>query len=323
MNECVFGSPVGLKLVHYIRIIVIGRFDFHFREEGLRRIGVLVIPILIGSSIQQINVIIDRILASRLNEGSIAALNFSNRLSTFIMGLFSVAIGSIFYTTMSKYSSSGQEELFKTMLRYTINILTLLIIPATVGLIVLRTPVVQIVFQRGLFDHSATALTSTALLYFTIGMLGFTLRDALSSAFYSKKDTKTAMINGAIAVALNIVFSILLVPYMGLGGLALGTSLSGIIGTILLMISLHRKIGDYGIRNIVGTFIKVLFSSLFMGVIVYFTYKFIFFAVEIKSVALLASIVTGSLVYGSIVMISKIEEATMLKRIVFSRLRLK
>ncbi len=107
---------------------------------------------------------------------------------------------------MSKYFSAGQDELFKRMLKNTINISVIIILPASVGFIVLRLPIVKLIFERGMFDSTASEMTAVALLFYTIGLIGFLLRNVLSRAFYAIKDTKTAMINGSIAVILNIIF---------------------------------------------------------------------------------------------------------------------
>jgi putative peptidoglycan lipid II flippase len=297
------------------------KIDFDFKEEGFRRIGILIVPIMIGSGIQQINTLVDRILASGLGEGSIAALNFSNRLSVFIIGLLSAAVVSIYYTSMSNYFSAGQNELFKKLLRNTVNVSILIIVPASVGFIVLRLPIVQLVFERGMFDRAASEMTAVALQYFTIGLIGFLLRDVLSRAFYALKDTRTAMINGSIAIGLNIILSIILVRFMGLGGLALGTSISGIVGSILLMNSLYKKIGDYGIRNICITLLKVLASSLVMGIVVHYCYQMVHSKSNINFLAVFTSVIVGVIVYGFGIVMARIDEVMSLKQAVFVRLK--
>jgi len=317
LSQILLIYPFSRKLGYRFRI------DYDFKEEGFRRIGILFIPILIGSGIQQINTIIDRILASGLGEGSVAALNYSNRLSMFIIGLLSAAVVSIYYTSMSNYFSSGQSELFKKLLRNTINVSILIIIPASVGFIVLRLPIVQLIFERGMFDRTASEMTALGLQYFTIGLVGFLLRDVLSRAFYALKDTKTAMVNGSIAIGLNIVLSLILVRFMGLGGLALGTSISGIAGSILLMLSLYKKIGDYGLKNIALTTLKVIIVSLVMGIIVHYCYNLISSIWKMNFVAVLVSVLTGFIIYIIGISLVKIEETMALKRLILNRIRAK
>lgn len=300
-------------------------YRFHFnldlKEEGLRRIGILIIPIMIGSGIQQINALVDRVMASGLPEGSIAALNFSNRLSLFVIGLLSAAVVSVFYTSMSNYFAAGQSELFKKLLRNTINIALLITLPVSVGFIVLRLPIIQIVFERGMFDRTASELTAVALLFYTIGLAGFLLRDVVTRAFFAIKETKAAMINGSMAVVLNIILSLVLVPSMGLGGLALATSISGIVATLLLMHSLHRKIGNYGWLPIAVTFVKVCIASLVMGIAVHYSYAAAYALVPFNLAAVPASILCGMLVYALGIHLLRVEEMAMLREMVARRLK--
>lgn len=296
------------------------RFQVDLKEEGLRRIGTLIIPILIGSSVQQINFIVDRMLASGLSEGSIAALNYSNRLNAFVIGLLSATVTTVFYTSLSNYYSQRKYKEFKNMLQKTINILIILIVPASIGFFVLRFPIVKLIFLRGSFDIRAAEMTAYALYFATLGMIGFSLREVINRALYAIKDTKTAMVNGAIAVLINIIASISLVPYLDLGGLVLGTSLSAILGTILLMYSLHKRIGNYGYKNIILTFSKVVSVSLLMGVIVNYCYDFIYELSNSNLLGIILSVVSGFMFYCLLIMLVKINEVGDIKRIVTSKI---
>ncbi|MBF8983799.1 murein biosynthesis integral membrane protein MurJ [Lutibacter sp. B2] len=308
--------PFIRKLGHKYKI------EWDLKEEGLRKIGVLVVPILIGNGIQQINTMVDRMLASGLPEGSVSALNFSNRLVLFIVGLMSAAVASIYYTSMSKYHTEGNDDAFKKLLRNTTNILVLIVLPAMVGFMILRLSIVSLIFERGLFDRNASEMTAVALFFYAIGLLGYSLRDVLSRAFYALKDTKTAMINGSIAVVLNIVISISLVPFLGIGGLALGTSVSAHISTLLLMISLRKKIGDFGLGEIGKTFLKTGFVSSLMGIGVHFGYKFVFSSTGSNTLAVLLSIILGASLYGCLILFMKIEEVDEVKEFTSNKLKL-
>jgi putative peptidoglycan lipid II flippase len=315
MFQLILQLPFTRKLGYSFKL------NFDLKEEGLRRIGILIFPIMIGTGIQQINTMVDRILASGLPEGSIAALSFSIRLGLFITGLLSAVVVSVYYTSMSNYYSSGKDEAFKKLLRNTINVSTVLIVPASIGFMTLRLPIVKLLFERGMFDSTASEMTAIALFYYTIGLIGFLLRDVLSRALYAIKDTKTAMINGSIAVGLNIVFSLLFVRYLGLGGLALGTSISGIVSSILLMISLRKKIGDYGLRNVTEVFIKTLIASLGMGVTVYYCYEMMFETFSSNLLSVLVSVIMGVIIYGILLLLFKIDEVNSIKHIVLAHIK--
>ncbi|MEX6586715.1 MAG: murein biosynthesis integral membrane protein MurJ [Paraclostridium dentum] len=285
------------------------------KDEYLRKMLWLVMPVLIGVAVNQVNTMVDRSLASGLGDGVITALNNANRLNGFVMGLFISTLGAVIYPTLSKLSTENNQEKFAESVANSVNCVNLLVVPASVGAMILATPVVRILFERGAFDDRSTALTATALVFYSVGMIGFGLREILSKVFYSLKDTKTPMINGIIAVILNIVLNIALVKVMGHGGLALATSLSSIICILLLFISLKKKIGYYGQDKIKSTFIKTLIASLVMGIITYFVYKFLSGILGIgfiqEAISLGSSIAIGGVIYLALIVVFKVEEANM------------
>lgn len=285
------------------------------KDEYLKKMLWLVMPVFIGVAVNQVNTMVDRSLASGLGDGVITALNNANRLNGFVMGLFIATLGAVIYPTLSKLSSENNKEKFAESVANSVNCVNLLVIPASVGAMILATPVVRILFERGAFDDKSTALTATALVFYSVGMVGFGLRDILSKVFYSLKDTKTPMVNGMIAVALNIVLNIALVKVMGHGGLALATSLSAIICIFLLFRSLKKKIGYYGQDKIRATFIKTLIASLVMGVVTYFVYKFLFGILGLgfiqEAISLGISIAIGGVIYLALIIAFKVEEVNM------------
>ena len=289
------------------------RFEFDLNEEGLKRIGILVVPTIIGSGIQQINTMVDRMLSSGLESGSVAALNFANRLNLFIIGLLSAVVGSVYYTSMSKYFAESRIEEYKKLLRNTVNILTIIVLPASFGFFVLRLPIVKFVFERGVFDSKASDMTAIALFFYTIGLLGFSLREVLARAFYALKDTKTSMINGAVAVVINIIISVSLVPYLGIGGIALGTSVSGIVGTILLFFALRKKIGGFKCGQIILVFLKSSAAGAVMAAAVKYLYSILYDKTASNTFSLFSSILTGCLIYFIILLFMKIEEIDMMR----------
>lgn len=287
----------------------------NLKDEYLKKMLWLVMPVLIGVAVNQVNTMVDRSLASGLGDGIITALNNAYRLNGFVMGLFISTLGAVIYPTLSKLSTENNKEKFAESVANSVNCVNLLVVPASIGAMILATPVVRILFERGAFNDRSTTLTATALVFYSIGMVGFGLRDILGKVFYSLKDTKTPMINGVIAVILNIVLNIVLVKVMGHGGLALATSLSALICIILLFISLKKKIGYYGQDKIRSTFIKTLIASIVMGVVTYFTYKFLFGILGLgfiqEAISLGVSIVVGAVIYLGLIIVFKVEEINM------------
>jgi putative peptidoglycan lipid II flippase len=172
---------------------------------------------------------------------------------------------------------------------------------------VFAEPIVKLLFGRGAFDPQAISMTSDALFYYSIGMISFGLREVLSSAFYSLQDTKTPMVNGAIAMGMNIILNIILSKFLGIGGLALATSISAIFCTGLLSINLRKKIGAFGMKEITISFIKILVVSLGMGMVANLVYGMLLNNIS-ANLSLIISICTGALFYFVIIFFMKIEE---------------
>lgn len=292
----------------------------NIKDEYVKKIIWLVAPVLIGVSVNQVNTMLDRTIASTLVEGSISALNYANRLNGFVMGLFIATLTSVIYPMLSRLSVENDKKKFTESIVNSINSIVLLVIPISVGAIVLANPIVKLLFQRGAFDESATSMTAIALVFYSIGMVGFGLRDILGKVFYSLQDTKTPMVNGAISMVINIVLNLIIVKFMGHAGLALATSISGIICILLLFRSLKKKIGYFGQDKIMKTTIKSLISAIVMGIVTYIMYNVLANILGIgfiqETIALLVSIGIGALVYGVLVIVLKVEELSMITNII-------
>ena len=187
----------------------------------------------------------------------------------------------------------------------------LLVIPATFGSMIFAEQIVRLLFNRGMFDTQAISMTTSALFFYSLGMIGFGLRDVLSRAFYSMQDTKTPAINAAIAVVLNIILNIIFSKFLGIGGLALATSISAIFGTVLLFISFRKKIGPFGMKSIVFSFGKIVAASVIMGIIAKFSFNRMLMTFG-ENVSLILSISIGAVIYGIIIYFMKIEEVDIL-----------
>ncbi|MBC8632600.1 murein biosynthesis integral membrane protein MurJ [[Eubacterium] tenue] len=319
ISQFIFQVPFAIKKGYKFKLVI------DIKDKYLKKMLWLVVPVFIGVAVNQVNTMVDRSLASGLGDGIITALNNANRLNGFVMGLFISTLGAVIYPTLSKLSSKNNKEKFAESVAISVNCVNLVVLPATVGAIILATPVVRILFQRGAFDERSTALTATALAFYSVGMVGFGLRDILGKVFYSLKDTKTPMINGIIAVILNIILNIALVKVMGHGGLALATSLSAIICILLLFGSLKKKIGYYGQDKIKSTFFKALIASLAMGVVTYFVYKLFNSILGLgfiqESISLGVSVGLGVIVYAVLVKVLKVEEIDMLIHMVKKKIK--
>lgn len=320
-SQALFQIPFVLKGGYRYKIYI------NIRDKYIKKMISLVGPVIIGVAVNQINIVIDKGIASTLQEGCISALNYANRLNGFVLGLFIASIVSIIYPIFSKLSQDSNKEKFYEIIIMSIKSVIILIIPITIGAIVLSEPIVKLLFERGAFDIEATEMTSKALIFYSIGMIGFALRDILGKIFYSIQDTKTPMINGSITVGLNIVLNFIFVKFIGYTGLALATSVSSIICIILLFISLNKKLNKLKYSNVINILIKSIIASTVMGIIIYLLYVYlnnILYAVIFKDlVILILTIIIGIIIYAIIMYMLKVNEISLVINAIKSKVKSK
>lgn len=276
-------------------------------DKHLIRMILLSIPVIIGVSVNQINVLINTTLASRIAVGGISALTYSNRINLVIQGIFVASIATTIYPTISKMSMQNNTQGLRNTLRKSVNIITIIIVPTTIGMIIFAKPLVRLLFGRGAFSAQAVDMTSSALMFYSIGMIGVALREVFTKVFYAFQDTRTPMINAVIGIGSNIVLNIFLSRHLGIDGLALGASISAIITTVLMFISMRKKIGLIDFRLISYTFVKVLFASLIMGGVAKLWFSN-FDSVFSYNLSFFSALGVGVIVYCSISYFMRIEE---------------
>lgn len=278
----------------------------NFSDKNIKKFIYLGLPVTLGTSIDQINTLVDRTIASQITTGGISALNYANTLTYAIQGIFVASAVSIMYPSISKMAISNNLDGFKRAVYNTANGINLLVAPASVIMLFFAKPIVTLLFGRGAFDDFAISLTTSALFYYSIGLIGIGLRDVISRAFYAIQDTKTPMINAAIALVMNIILNIILSRFLGVGGLALATSISIIFCTLLLFGSLRKKIGPFGIKGLTVSLLKIFFASIGMGILARFLYEVLIIRINLFP-ALMVSIIIGGLIYVILIYLMRIE----------------
>ncbi len=297
-----------------------------YRDPDIRRIGELIVPVLIGVGIGQINIIIDRILASGLSEGSISALNYAYRLMQLPLGLFVAAISVPIFPALSAYAAKNEMDRLKDALVKGMNVFALIMIPASVGLMVLSTPIVRLLFERGAFDRADTAATAIALVFYSLGLAGYAARDIMTRVFYAVEDTLSPVVIGAIGVAVHIVLNIILVRFMAHAGLALATSIITFLNMFLLGYWLRRKIGSFFPAEAWMTWGKVLLASGVMAAVVRLVaVKLAPFADSLGTRGLAiqvgGTVVTGAVVYALVILLLKVPEVSIITGMVREKLK--
>ncbi|HCM1320665.1 TPA: murein biosynthesis integral membrane protein MurJ [Vibrio parahaemolyticus] len=210
-----------------------------WRDPGVVKIRTLMIPALFGVSVSQINLLFDTFIASFLQTGSISWLYYSDRLLEFPLGLFGIAIATVILPALSRKHVDSQSEGFAHTMDWGVRMVTLLGIPAMLGLMALAKPMLMVLFMRGEFSPQDVHQASLSLLAYASGLLNFMLIKVLAPGYYSRQDTKTPVKYGIIAMVTNMVFNAIFAYFYGYVGLAIATALSAFVNMALLYRGLH------------------------------------------------------------------------------------
>jgi putative peptidoglycan lipid II flippase len=200
------------------------------------------VPSLLGMSVTQVNLTISTILASFI-AGAPAYLFYGMRLIQFPLGIFGVALAMAILPTLSAQAARGAIQELRTTLGFGLRMIIFIMLPAMLGLIFLRTPIVHLFFEHGTFTAHDTAETATAVLCYAVGLWAFGGVRIIVAAFYSLQDTRTPAISAAVAVSANVLFSLLLMSSLGAAGLALATAVAGMVNGAILVAVLNRRLG--------------------------------------------------------------------------------
>lgn len=235
------------------------------RDDRLKQTLKLALPAVLSMAVNELNHMIDRALASNLPSGSVAALNYSFKLITFVLGVFVVPITTIMFSRMSAYAAKDDRRSIIAMVKQCAEVAALVVVPISAIAIALNTDIIRTIYQRGMFDATAVAMTSTAFMYYLTGVFFFGFRDILTRAFFALQDTKTLLKLGAISMAINIVLNIILVKVMGIGGLALAASIAAFISAGLMLLMLRKRLGKMQLMSTIGQLILITLAALFGG----------------------------------------------------------
>ncbi|MGB7844360.1 MAG: murein biosynthesis integral membrane protein MurJ [Candidatus Acidiferrum sp.] len=251
------------------------RFDFavSFAHPGIRSFARLMFPRFFGMGVAQINFFVDTFFASapRMPRGSLAALYVSDRVMELVLGGYAIAVATAILPMMSHQAAANDYESLKRTLTFAVRIVAYITIPAAVGLMVLREPIIRMLFQHGQFVAESTRLTARPLLYYAAGLPALACVKLIVPAFYSARDTKTPVIVALISFTLNIIFNILFLQTLFYkrfqnGGPALATVLATFFDFFTLFFIFRLRYGALGTVEILRSIGKISLCSALMGV---------------------------------------------------------
>jgi len=296
------------------------KFTIDIKDERLKAIVVLIIPVIIGAGANSLNMIVDKYIALKFPSGSVSALDYAQKLIVFINTIIAASVTSVAYPLMSNMRSNEDINGFLGILKKSIIYLAILLIPITFGVIIFSEDIVKIVYARGAFDENAVQITSFALLGYGFGIFFTGLRDILNSTLFSMGKTKVTTVNGVIGVIINITFCIILSRYFGIIGIALASVIAMGVTAILLFRSIVKLEKNFIIKDIIKKIGLITISSLIMGLVI------IMVVINLRNMlgsiplVLLGGII-GVVVYFTLCHIFKIEEIIEIKSLILKRIK--
>ena len=237
--------------------------DVH--DPWLREIGRLMVPGVAGLAAVQINLFVNSWLAAGLGTGAVSWLDYAFRLMYMPIGLFGISIATASLPTISGHAANRNDPGIRSALSSGLRMMLMLNVPATIGLLVLATPIVRLIFERGRFTSADTAATAAALMCYAPGLIGYSAVKLVSPSFYALGNSRIPVISSAASVAFNIALNLVLVRSLGHRGLALGTAAAALLNAGLLLVLIRARLGGLEGRRLLVASVKISLASLAMA----------------------------------------------------------
>lgn len=282
------------------------KFFINFKDEKVKAILILIIPVVIGAGANSLNMIVDKRIASSLGEGAITTLDNAQLLITFINTIITTSISTVVYPILANRKNEGKNKEFLDILSKSIVFLAILLIPISMGVILFKEEIITIVYKRGMYSESAVSLTVMALTGYAIGIFFTGVRDILNSILFSMGKTKITAKNGVIGVIINIALSLTLSKKFGILGITISSSIAMMVTSILLLINITKLVGEFKVKPLMLKLIKIVISSAIMSLVIILTKGFI------ASMPIILFVIVGTIIgiitYFIMTLILKIEE---------------
>ncbi len=300
------------------------RFIIDFKNPNIKKMILLVVPILVGIGINQLNVIVDRVMASGLQDGVISSMNYANKANDIMYTLFSSSIVVIIFPILSKSANKCDNyKEFSTNLLNFEKLTLLIMLPITFLILYLREDILTVLYKYGAFDNEALELTLKAFYFLSFSTIFYSLRDIYNKGLLSMQDTKSSMINTSIGMIVNIVLNLFTVKKLGIIGLSLSTTFSAMVTCLLLRRSIFKKINNLNqIKFKKIEFFKVILSTLIMAIILILIDTFIIGDLNSFFNVLINGILAGA-IYLFILYLLKIEEINYIREIFIKKFKYK
>ena len=239
---------LGWLLQAVVQVPALGRKGFRYypgfdwRSEGMKQVFALMVPVMVSTWVQPINLTINSKFGSRLYEGAgVSAIEISTNLYLIIAGVFVLSVTNVIFPKLSRQTAQGDGDAFRQTLSQTTHSTLFFVLPMSAGLMALARPLIGFVFGGGEFDAQAVGITADALVWISLGMAGYAVQNILSRAYFAKQDGRTPLIAGGVSIAVNILLCMVLVEPMKVAGLAIASAVSSTVYALLLLLPFQLR----------------------------------------------------------------------------------
>jgi putative peptidoglycan lipid II flippase len=256
------------------------RPDVNFADAGVKKVGKLMVPVFFGMGVFQVNFFVDTIFAasSRMPEGSISSLYIADRLMELVLGSYAIALSTALLPTMSHQVAEGKHDEMKQTFAFALRVVSFITIPAALGLILLRVPITQVLFEHGEFMARSTSLTAHALLFYSLGLPAFAAIKLITPMYYSTQDTLTPTKVGAYSLVLHVALNFILLfgfgRYLWNASPALASSLAAYFNFAALFIVFRGRYGGLGASAILNSLGKMALCAVAMSAVCFAAVKY-------------------------------------------------
>ena len=328
-----FNRPllVGLSIVLAIIVQLLWLIPFVKRQRyrhslrvdlsdpSLSQFLILAAPVVIGVAVNQINLMVDKNIASFTLDGGVAILDYANRMTSFVQAIFIYPVAAVFFPHLTRAIIDQDIGRAKDSTSLSLISLTLIILPCAAGLMLFAQPIVDLFFGGQVFTPEAVQRTAQAMFWYATGLLFFAWRDIFVRVFYAWGNTRTPTFNAIISVIINIVLNLVLSRFYGLNGLAMATSISALIGSLLMMRGMSRHTFSLDYARLINRLLKGVIATALMSAGAWWLFQQLSRRLAL-SVSLGLSIILAIFIYAAVLWGMRLPEANQLIRSIRNKL---
>ena len=313
---------VGWFLQAAVQVPSLRKLDFRyrpaweFRSEGMKQVFALMGPVMVSTWVQPINLTINSKFGSRLFGGAgVSAIEYATNLYLVIAGVFILSITNVIFPKLSRLTADGAGGEFRDTLRQTLHSSLFFVLPMAAGLVVVARPLIAFLYGGGAFDAFSVTITSQALAWVSLGMVGYAVQNILSRAYFARQNGRTPLVAGAVSIGVNVVLCMALTDTLAVNGLAIASAVSATVYGLLLLLPLQREDGGILDGKFCADLLKMLAATLVMGACARGGCALVTALLGEGKIALLIALGvaggTGLAVYFAVGMVLRLEEANM------------